>query len=242
MPKGKADPEAVPFSKLDGQFLVIEEKVDGTGVCLFFDDNLDPQIWHRGSTAIGKEFKQLHNFFNHNQERFLDILEDRYVMFGEYMLYKHTIFYDRLPHLFLESDIYDRKNNIWLSTNARYNLLSKHSDYIRQVPVIATMKPSALRRIIDLVGKPLYQTEKWRLSLWDNCIKYNQPLDKVLEQTDQSGLMEGLYIKHEDDNEVLGRYKYVRFEFVENIINSGTHLIDRKPIYNLVNGGCGDWS
>jgi hypothetical protein len=42
-----------------------------------------------------------------------------------------------------------------------------------------------------------------------------------------------LYIKHEDEKQVLGRYKYVRPEFVQNIINSGTHLIDRVPFHNV---------
>jgi len=39
--------------------------------------------------------------------------------------------------------------------------------------------------------------------------------------------MEGLYIKHEDEGQVLNRYKYVRLDFVNSIINSGTHVKDR---------------
>lgn len=61
-------------------------------------------------------------------------------------------------------------------------------------------------------------------------------LEKVLKETDQSELAEGLYIKHEDEHKVIGRYKYVRYEFVEGIINSGTYLIDREPIRNSLLG------
>ena len=58
------------------------------------------------------------------------------------------------------------------------------------------------------------------------------PAAKVISETDDSGLMEGLYIKHEDDFQVLHRYKYVRYDFLQKILNSGSHLMDRIPIYN----------
>lgn len=236
LPQGKTDPEAIQFSQLAGEFLVIEEKVDGTGVSLFFDDKLELQIWHRGSPAAGKEFNQLHTWANSHHDQLFNLLEDRYTLFGEWMLNKHTIFYDRLPQYFLESDIYDRKGTIFLSTAARNAMLIGHNDYIKQVPVIASFKPTSLNQIISLVGKPRYQSDKWREALWEKCERMNQPLDKVLAQTDQSELAEGLYIKHEDDRSVKGRYKYVRYEFVELIVNSGSHLRDREPVHNIIHG------
>ena len=231
LPPGKTDPEAVEFNKLKGEFLVIEEKVDGTGVSLFFDNHLDLQIWHRGSPAVGKEFKTLYEWANRYWEEFLFLLGERYVLFGEWMYNKHTIFYDKLPHHFLESDIYDKDRKIWLSTNARNDLLFGHK-YIKQVPVLAALKPSVLRHITGLVGKSLYQSENWQSNLKLKCQFLGINSDKVFTETDQSGLMEGLYIKHENDIQVVNRYKYVRYEFLQTILNSGTHLIDRVPIYN----------
>ena len=236
VPHGTTDPSAVQFTKLAEQFLVVEEKVDGTGVSIFFDDQLNPQILHRGSYATGKEFTQLFRWVGTHQDELFDLLSDRYSLFGEWMLHKHTIFYDCLPHYFLGSDIYDRQEDIWLSTMARNNLLSKHS-FIRQVPVIGALKPTRLDQLTNLVGESLYQSKFWRANLWAACDKMRRPLKTVLEQTDQSGLMEGLYIKHEDDNQVLGRYKYVRLEFLDTILKSGSHLMDRKPIHNICVGG-----
>lgn len=238
LPQGKADPSAVQFAKLAGQFLVVEEKVDGSGVSIFFDEQLCPQVWHRGSYASGREFTLLSKWVNFHYEELFDLLSDRYILFGEWMLHKHTIFYDCLPHYFLESDIYDRQESIWLSTMARNNLLSKQS-FIRQVPVIGALKPTSLSQLTGLIGKPLYQTDMWQTMLSHKCEMLDQDLDKVLGQTDQSGLMEGLYIKHEDDNQVVGRYKYVRLEFLNTILNSGSHLIDRGPIRNISVGGYG---
>lgn len=236
MPQGKSDPMAVPFFKLFEQFVVAEEKVDGTGVSIFFNDQLQPQVWHRGSTAIGKEFNPLYNWVEIHQDELFHFLEDRYVLFGEWMLHKHTIFYDCLPHYFLESDMYDRKKEIWLSTMARNSLLSKQT-FIKQVPVVGWLKPSRLDQLTNLISRPAYQSNKWQSALRQKCGMLDQNFDQVLAQTDQSELMEGLYIKHEDDNKVLGRYKYVRYEFLNTILKSGSHLIDREILHNIAVGG-----
>jgi hypothetical protein len=57
LPPGAIDPDAIQFNRLVGQFLVIEEKIDGAGVSIFFDDKLNLEVWHRGSPAIGKEYR-----------------------------------------------------------------------------------------------------------------------------------------------------------------------------------------
>ena len=220
------------FAKLSGEFLVVEEKLDGTGVSIFFDDQLKLQLWHRGSPATGKEFNRLRSWLESHQDELFDLLEDKYVLFGEWMLHKHAIFYDRLPAFFLESDVYDRQNDLWLSTFARSSLLKK-VDFIRSVPVIAAFKPTKLKQVTDLLHKSLYQSEHWREILWNKSEKEGFALDELLKQCDQSDIAEGLYIKWEDEEQVLGRYKYVRRSFIENIINSGTHLIDREPFYNI---------
>lgn len=226
------DPEVIQFNKLAGEFLTVEEKLDGSGASIFFDSQLQPQLWHRGSPASAKEFHRLHVWVGTYADDLFDILEDRYVLFGEWMLHKHSIFYDRLPTYFFESDIYDRKNEIWLSTFARVSLL-RGRDFIRSVPVLAAFKPTKLSQLTDLVRQSMFQSENWAEVLWKKTEKEGLELQKILRECDRSDLAEGLYIKHEDENQVFGRYKYVRRAFVENIINSGTHLIDREPIHNI---------
>lgn len=233
MPEGTSDPDAIPFNKLSGEFLVIEEKVDGAGVSISLDSHLDIQINHRGSPASGKEYYHLHQWADKHWEDLLDLLGERYILFGEWMYNKHSIFYDKLPNFFLESDIYDQERDVWLSTSARNNLLKNHK-YIKQVPVIAALKPSALWQITNLVGKTAYQSDAWQEKLQEKCKMLGISFKKTLDQTDPSGLMEGLYIKQEDDLKVINRYKYVRHGFLETILNSGSHVMDRVPIYNGV--------
>ncbi len=232
---GKNDPDAIPFSKLQGQFLVIEEKVDGSGVSIALDNSLNLEIDHRGSPASGKEYWQLHEWAENHWEDLVLLLGERYVLFGEWMKNKHSIFYDNLPNYFLESDVYDKERKIWLSTSARNSLLSK-SRFIKRVPVLATIKPSSLSQITGLVGASNYQTPDWKKALQSKCNMLGMDYVRTLSETDDSGLMEGLYIKQEDDFQVLNRYKYVRYEFLQSILNSGTHLMDRIPISNGLQG------
>lgn len=231
--KGQTDPDAVDFNKLREQFLVIEEKVDGSGVSIFFDGILESRIYHRGSVAVGSEYKPLYDWAKTHEYKLFDILEDRYILFGEWMLKKHTIYYDCLPDFFLESDVYDQKKEIWLSTEARKELF-KYQDFIKHVPVISSGMPASLKEITDLVGKSKYQTDNWKKSLQNVCEKSGNDISIALQETDSSNLMEGLYIKHEDEGRVVNRYKYVRLDFVNKIINSGTHIKDRVLIRNQV--------
>ena len=231
VPKGTSDPEAIEFNKLKGQFLVVEEKVDGSGVSIFLDNHLNLQVWHRGNPAIGKEYWQLHEWAESHWEDLLFLLGERYILFGEWMYNKHAIFYDQLPHFFLESDIFDKDQEIWLSTSARNNLLRGHN-YINRVPVIAAFKPSSLGQLTNLVGKSKYQSETWKKALETKCHLSGAGLTKTLEETDSSGLMEGLYIKQEDDLQVVNRYKFIRYEFLQSILTSGTHLRDRVLLSN----------
>lgn len=231
MPPGEVDPDAIQFNKLRGEFLVIEEKVDGSGVSISLDTHLNLQIMHRGSPVSGKEYRELILWAESHWEDLLFLLGERYTLFGEWMRNKHTIYYDKLPHHFLESDIYDQDRKVWLSTSARNDLLKGHS-YIKQVPVIAAFKPSELWQVTNLIGKSKYQSDNWQGDLKQKCNMLGFTPKKILQETDLSGLMEGLYIKQEDDLQVLNRYKYIRYEFLKNILDSGSHLIDRLPVYN----------
>lgn len=235
---GQVNPEAVEFAKLRREFLVVEEKVDGSSVSLHYDKGL--KIMHRGTEihGMGGEFGSLYTWAIRHLDDIYYTIEDRYVMFGEWMYHKHHIFYDRLPHYFLESDVYDQKTGLWLSTKAREELF-RDKEFIRHVPVLDRGKFRNLKDLTGLVKRSQYQSEHWPSMLWKYCETCDIELDRVMHHTDKSGLAEGLYIKHEDDEKVLGRYKYVRYEFVEGIINPGVHWKDLPPVNNLMSQG---WS
>ena len=52
-----------------------------------------------------------------------------------------------------------------------------------------------------------------------------------------SSLSEGLYIKTEENGVVTGRYKWVRYDFLQTVVESGSHWQDRPLLPNLLADG-----
>lgn len=233
MPQGQSDPEAVPFSELAGKFLVIEEKLDGAGVSLEFNENLELITKHRDTLIVGPEFTRLKQWGYSNVDILFDVLETRYVMFGEWMYKQHTKSYNKLPFYLIESDVYDKEKNIWLGTTARAFLFKQFKN--DPVPVLAQGKFDSLTQVTSLIGKSKYIDDGYLDDLIAHCERNKLDVKKVLSTIDQTNLMEGLYIKHEENDQVIGRYKFVRHEFLQIILNSG-HVRDRDVIPNQLCG------
>lgn len=225
--KGIKEPDALPLSSIAGKHLVIEEKMDGSMVSLSFDRSGTLYIRHRNQEATGSEFDLLKSWTASIEMDLLDMLEDRYVMYGEWLFAKHTIFYDQLPHYFLEYDVYDRRNNTWLDITNRNILLDRR--HITSAKILLSEKTS-VSDIAKFIGPSTYIS-----SIVKENSLMNSPI--ILKETDLTGLMEGLYIKVEEDGQVVGRYKYIRKEFLDVILNSGTHWKDRPMIINQLASG-----
>ena len=61
----------------------------------------------------------------------------------------------------------------------------------------------------------------------------------IWKHTDHSNLMEGVYIKWEENGRVMGRYKFVRADFVSLIVENEEHHMNLPIIPNLL-AGCVD--
>lgn len=233
MPPGQSDPEAVPFSELAGKFLVIEEKVDGAGVSIEFDDSLNLIVRHRDTVASGPEFLKLSQWANSRLDELFEVLENRYIMFGEWMYKMHTVFYNELPDYFLESDIYDKRDESWLSTSARHKLIEPLK--INSVPVLGVGTYRSLERVLLCLDSSHYISEFWPEDFAKACKYANVNIETLwphILNTGPSYNMEGLYIKDEENNRTNGRYKYVRYDFLKKILGSQGHVRDREIIPN----------
>lgn len=155
--------DQVPWSSLADRHLVIEEKIDGanTGVSFAADGAL--RLQSRGHFLIGggreKHFALLKTWAARHRETLWGILGDRYLMYGEWAFAKHTIFYDRLPHYFLEFDVLDRQNGEFLDTTRRRALLDGSPV---SVPVLRQGRGSELPLPAAMVGPSLYKSSSWR--------------------------------------------------------------------------------
>ena len=104
-------------------------------------------------TGGGRE-QQFHLFkawANRYAGELLAVLEDRYIMYGEWLYAKHTVFYTRLPHYFLEFDIYDTVDDFFLSTLARRTLLAA-VPFVASVRVLHAGAVASLHALTNLIG------------------------------------------------------------------------------------------
>ncbi len=216
-------------------WFVWEEKIDGANAGVSFSDQLELQLQSRGHylTGGGREihFSALKQWGNRVESDLFDVLTDRYLMFGEYMRSKHTVFYDQLPHYFIEFDIYDKRRKIFLSTAARRALLGKAG--IHSVPVLyAGPMPSSLSVLTKLVGPSVYKSRNWREVLRQELDRQGLDVATALQQTEDSDKAEGGYLKVEHGDQVVGRFKWVRSEFVQTIVENDSHWLSRPLIPN----------
>jgi hypothetical protein len=233
---GDEDLNAVPLNEVTSRPLVIEEKLDGANCGVSFAGNRELRLQSRGHYLTGgaaeRQFNLLKSWATRHQSSLRDVLGRRYIMYGEWLYAKHTIFYDALPHYFLEFDIWDREQSIFLDTPARKSLIAGLP--VVSVPVIAS---GTFQSFEDHAGLSRFKTPNCAVRFAAQCDAIGYPLEKALRETDSANEMEGLYVKWEEDGEVKGRYKFVRPSFLTAVVDSGSHWQDRPVIPNLLAEG-----
>lgn len=242
--QGDHDLEAVPFARIRGRFVVVEEKVDGANCGLSFD--ADGRLWlqSRGHFLTGgpreRHFDLLKQWATCHQAALRRVLGERYVLYGEWLYAKHTCFYDRLPHYFMEFDILDQASGDFLSTERRRELLKGLP--MVSVRVLWEGRPESLACLTRLVGPSHFKSEYWKEALAEQAWSNGVPPEKASRETDGADEMEGLYLKVEEEGRVVARLKYVRASFLNAILDSGTHWLDRPIIPNVLASEVDLWS
>jgi len=229
----------IALHEITGGELVFEEKIDGANCAVSFDARGALMLQSRGHVLTGgaseAQFALFKAWASTHERIFRDLLGCRFILFGEWCFAKHTVFYDALPHYFLEFDIYDRMQEVFLSTSARQLMLAGLN--IVSVPVIhrGTLAPNASPAA--LISASRYKSQQWRQTLMEAATEAGLDGTRIAAETDVSDLAEGLYVKHEDGDRVIGRYKYVRADFCQAIVNSGSHWRDRPILPNRLAPG-----
>lgn len=207
---GDEDLDQAPFDVLAEGWIVIEEKLDGANCALSFVDG-ELHLQSRGHYLMGgereKHFDLLKQWATTHQARFRERIGDRYVVYGEWLYAKHEIFYDALPHYFMEFDVLDRARDVFLSTEARRALLGGLG--ITSVPALWEGTKPSRKHATGLVRRSLYSPE----------------------------LAEGLYVKVETEGETIGRYKFIRPSFLQSVLDSGVHWLKRPLVPNKLREG-----
>ncbi len=237
---GDEDLSQAPFSEILGRNIVIEEKIDGANSAISFDGDGNLLLQSRGHYLDGghreRHYNLLKQWANNNVDIFFDVLGTKYIMYGEWMYAKHTIFYDALPNYFMEFDIYDRENGVFLDTPSR-KVLTDKMGIVSSVPVLASGAFSTKEEVISLIGNSNYITENHIESLRALATRLDLDVERQVRETDPSRLMEGIYIKVEENGLTVDRFKYVRQGFIQAVMESGSHWQSRPIIPNLLKDG-----
>jgi hypothetical protein len=195
--------EAESHRFVSDESLIVEEKLDGTNVGIHFTTEGDLVLQCRGhliTEVMHPQYDLFKQWAAVKRPLLEECLEDRFILFGEWLFARHSIHYRRLPHYFFEFDIYDKEVEDFLSLERRVALLEGIN--VQTVPVIH--KGSLNRdRLTSMIGPSRFDSQ------------FENPLTG---QTDH--LMEGLYLRTEADGVVSGRAKFVRSAFVEKVKQS----------------------
>ena len=242
---GDEDLSALPLTELAGRYVVIEEKVDGANAAISFapssgDDPPTLQLQSRGHFLAGgareKHFALFKDWASCHTARLQELLGTRYVLYGEWLYAKHTIFYDALPHYFLEFDLFDTEDGSFASTALRDCLLDRA--IVSAVPVLYRGKAPRKRAELEaLIQRSLYKSPRWQERLREAAAARDLDVERIVRETDPSELAEGLYVKVEEDDKVVERYKFVRASFLTAVVDSGSHWLSRPIVPNQLAPG-----
>jgi hypothetical protein len=231
---GDEDLDAIPFTAIADQLVIVEEKVDGANSAISFDSAGNLKLQSRGHYLTGGARERHFNLFKQwasvHSLALWDVLGDRYILYGEWLYAKHTVFYDALPHYFLEYDVLDLQSHQFLSTHCRQQLLAELP--IASVPILFDGVLPSYSALIKLLGPSEFMGPDHMTQFDRVCQEQGINVARSRQQTDPSTLMEGLYIKVEDEGIVQARYKYVRADFLTTILQSESHWLSRPIIPN----------
>ena len=136
----------------------------------------------------------------------------------------------------MEFDIFDKKEERFFSTAKRREILEK-APFVHSVPVLETGRYEKISDITRLIGHSNYISEDPAENLQKQCEKYGTDAERTKAQTDLSGVMEGIYIKVEEGDYTVDRLKFVRHSFLNSILDSESHWMNRPLTANRLEEG-----
>ena len=224
----------IPFCEIAGEQIVVEEKCDGANCAVSFDGDGTLLLQSRGHYLTGGYSERHYALFKQwasvHRDAFRRVLGARYIMYGEWLFAKHTVYYNDLPHYFIEFDVLDRETGLFLDTEMRRILLSLLP--VLSAPVLAQGVFTSLSQLKGLIGPSRYIRQPHLESLRNYCSETGLDTEKYCAETDSSPLMEGLYIKVEKNGAVNQRMKFVRESYLQGIVEDDTAWLQRTIIPN----------
>ena len=229
----------MPGTALAGQPLVVCEKLDGANCGLGFGPGGRPLLQSRGHYLVGgpreRQFDLLKQWASLHAPALRAALGERYLLYGEWLYARHTLYYDRLPHYLLVFDAFDRRTATFLDTPRRQALLAGLP--LADAPLLHAGRLPSVEALLALLGPSGAISPEAPARLREAAAARGADPDLALRQADLSGRMEGLYVKVEAGGIVQARCKWVRASFRDTVQASGSHWLDRAILPNRLAPG-----
>lgn len=171
--------------------IVVEEKLDGANLGFSLGPNGSLRAQNRGSylhQPFSGQFKKLPAWTLLHEQTFTEALGDHLIAFGEWCAARHSLNYDRLPDWWLLFDVYDRSEKRFWSTRRRDEWAARTG-----VAVVHIIHQS--------------QRNLGGLQNWIAC----------QESAYRTGAIEGVVVRKEDEDWLVGRGKLVNPQFTQAI-------------------------
>ncbi|KAH0360352.1 hypothetical protein KCU65_g9437, partial [Aureobasidium melanogenum] len=174
--------------------VTVEEKVDGANLGVSLDSSGTFKVQNRSHYVNSKshaQFKKLDKWLDDHHEGLSTVLDSensrpgRWILYGEWLYAKHSIYYTNLPDLFLAFDLFDTETGTFLSRDVLCERLEGTN--IHQVGRLE-LENLDEQSLVDLV-----RTQK--SSFYD-------------------GIIEGVYLRRQKDGKTIDRAKIVRSDFI----------------------------
>jgi hypothetical protein len=191
--------------------VIVEEKVDGANLGIWFEPSGEYQVQNRGSILseirTQPQFGPLFGWLAQRRDQLFAQLGDQHILFGEWLFARHTVYYDHLPDFFLAFDLFDRARGSFLARAARSEVCGRCG--IAEVPCLYSGILGSMTELQKLLG--------------------NSKLT--------NGPAEGVYVRLERDGLLEVRAKFVRRGWVSD---SEEHWSHRPLEKNRLRGGADD--
>lgn len=100
------------------------------------------------------------------------------------------------------------------------------------VPVLASGQFLKIEDVLSYIGKSHFISSDHKQNLIAVSEKLGLDPERQLKETEDSDYMEGIYIKIEENGQVVSRLKFVRNSFAQCVNESNTHWLERPIVPN----------
>lgn len=171
---------------------IVTEKVDGAQMSITFE-NGELIVTNRGTVLLkgdmDRQFHMLPQWIYPKFEALHRLLHDQYILFGEWLCHKHTVYYDALPDWFIAFGILDKQTDQFLPFDRMCVMIDSIALY--HVPVLyrgLIKHENDLPSFITTSHFGSEQMEGVVLHAYDDQYRYKYVTDHFRDSIDQSPL------------------------------------------------------